>query len=80
MVLLLVGFPVELQLAPHGIADASFQAAEPFSCALALTELAPVVGTARGVVADLGDGGDVDGVVEPAVPRPAQSMSVVVAR
>lgn len=65
-----VGFAVDVELPPDGVADASFQTTESFSGALAFGEFASVVGAAGCVVADLDDGGDVEGVVELPVPRP----------
>ena len=61
---------VEVELPLDGVADASFQTAESFSGALAFGEFASVVVAAGCVVADLDDGGYVDGVVELPVPRP----------
>jgi hypothetical protein len=77
--LLLIGFAVELELTVYGVADAPFQAPERFSSAFAFVEFASVVATAWCVVADLGNGRDVDCVVELPVPGPAQPMPVVVA-
>ena len=57
-------------LAEDGVGvDAPLQAAQGFEGLLALGALAPVVGAPVGVVAQLGDRGDVDDVVDPAVPR-----------
>jgi hypothetical protein len=58
---------VDLELAPDGIADAALESAQRFLLRLPLGDLALVVGPAGGVVADLGDGGQVKRVVELAV-------------
>ena len=50
-----------------GVADVSLQRAERFFAGLAFGLLAEVVGAPGGVVADLGDGGHVDRVVQLAV-------------
>jgi hypothetical protein len=56
-----------LELAPDGVADATLQSAQRLLLGLSLGDLALVVDAARGVVADLGDRGQVEGVVELAV-------------
>src|SRR6266480_3584139 len=57
---------VGLEAGEDGVAEAALERAECFFGGLALGELAVVVGAAVAVaVADLGDGGHVDGVVEP---------------
>src|ERR1022692_3829331 len=62
---------VGLEAAADGVADASLEGPEGFPGGLALGELAVVAGPALAVaVADLGDRGHVDGVVEAAVPVP----------
>ena len=58
-----------MELAPDGIADATLQGAQRLLLRLPLGDLALVVGLARGVVADLGDGGQVEGMVQFALPR-----------
>ena len=58
-----VGYEVSID----SIRDAAFQRSDGFLTGLALGDLALVVGVAFGVVAELADGGDVDGVVEFAV-------------
>ncbi len=58
---------VSEELSVDGVADASFEGPHRFFAAVALGLLASVVGASRGVVADLGDGDHVDGVVELAV-------------
>ncbi len=64
---------VGLQAGEDGVADLAFQRAEGFFGGLALGEFLAVVGAVLAVpVADLGDRGHVDGVVEAAVPAPAQ--------
>ena len=55
---------VDNELAVHGVADLSFRRSDRFFRALALVQFALVVGPTGGVVADLGDGGDVQGVDE----------------
>jgi hypothetical protein len=78
--LVLVGLSVELELTPHRVADPSFQTAEGFSAALAFSEFASEVGTAGVVVSDLGDCSDVDGMVQPPVPRSVESVPVLISR
>ena len=55
------------QLAVDGVADASLQGAHRFFAGLALCDLAQEVDASGRVVRDLGDRGDVQRVVEPAV-------------
>jgi hypothetical protein len=55
---------VDLELVPDGVADPTLQCAQRLLLRLPLGDLALVVGAARGVVADLGDGGQVKGMVE----------------
>ncbi len=55
------------EVAVDAVRDSSFQRPDRFFGGLAFGDLAVVVGPAFGVVAELGDGGDVDGVVEFAV-------------
>jgi hypothetical protein len=60
-----------LEAGVDGVADLPFQRAEGFFAGLAFGEFLVVVGVALAVpVADLGDRGHVDGVVEPAVAAP----------
>jgi hypothetical protein len=47
-----------------GLGDLTLEGPQGFLGALALVELASVVGPSRGVVADLGHGGDVESAVE----------------
>ena len=62
---------VGLQAGEDGVADLPFQRAQGLFGGLALGQFLVVVGAALAVaVADLGDRGHVDGVVEPAVPAP----------
>ena len=75
---MLVGLPVELQLTPDRVADPSLQTTEGFPAALSLSEFASEIGTTGCVVSDLGDGGDVDGMVQPAVAGPVQPVPVLV--
>ena len=56
------------ELAVDRVADPSFQRAEGFFATFAFGLFAEVVGTSWCVVADLGDGGDVQRVVELPVP------------
>jgi hypothetical protein len=58
------------QLPVDGVGDPSLQAAHRFGAGLAGGQLAPVVGPAFGVEADLSRGGDVDHVVHPPVRGP----------
>src|SRR5918996_2946732 len=58
---------VDLELAPDGVADATLQGAQRLFLRLPFGDLALVVDPARCVVADLGDGGQVKGVVPPGV-------------
>jgi hypothetical protein len=58
---------VDLELAPHGVADATLQSAQRLLLGLPLGDLALVVGATWRVVADLGDRGQVEGVVQLAV-------------
>jgi hypothetical protein len=63
-----------------GVADPAFETAEGFLGGLALGDLLVVVGAAVAVrVADLGDGGHVDGVVEPAVAAQGEPVNDPVA-
>jgi hypothetical protein len=55
---------IDLALAPDGVADATLQGAQRLLLRLPLGDLALVVDPARGVVADLGDGGQVKRVVQ----------------
>ncbi len=55
------------EVAVDAVRDPTFQGSHRFFRCLAFGDLAVVVGAAFGVVAELGDGGDVDGVVEFAV-------------
>jgi hypothetical protein len=72
---------IGLQAGEDGVADLSFQAAQGLFRGLALGQLLIVVSAALAVgVADLGDGGHVDGVVEPAVPAPGQPADLPVSR
>ena len=60
--------------AVHGVGDATLQRAQRFLLRLALVDLALVVGAARGVVTDLGDGDDVQRVVQLAVAAGVEPM------
>jgi hypothetical protein len=62
------------ELAVDGVADASFQGAEGFFAGLAFGLFAFVVGAAGGVVADLSDRREVQGVVELAVASRVESV------
>jgi hypothetical protein len=62
--LVLVGFSVELELAPDGVADPAFETTERFSSALGFGEFASVIGPAGCVVSDLGDGSNMDGILD----------------
>ena len=59
---------VGAELRVDGVADTSFQTAHRFFAALAIGLFAEVVRAAGRVVADLAERGDVDRVVELAVP------------
>jgi hypothetical protein len=63
-----------LGLTPDGVADASFQRAQRFLLRFALSEFAVVVGAARRVVRDLGDGDEMHRVVQFAVPARVEPM------
>ena len=65
------------ELAIEGVGDPTFQAPHRFEGLLALGALAPVVGPSVGVKPQLGDRGDVDDVVDPAVPGPGEPVPVV---
>src|SRR5215471_8242730 len=71
---------VGLQAGEDGIADLPLQAAQGFFAGLAFGQFLLVVGVAGAVpVADLGDGGHVDGVVEPSVAAPGQPPDLAAA-
>jgi len=71
---------ISLQAGEDGVADLPFQGAQRFFGGLALGQLLVVVGAARAVpVADLGDRGHVDGVVEPPVAAPGQPVDLAAA-
>src|SRR6478672_10000446 len=65
------------ELAIDGVGDPAREAPHRFEGLLALGTLASVVGPPFGVEPELGDRGDVDDVVDPAVPGPGQAVSVV---
>ena len=65
------------ELAVDGVADAALEGAEGFFAGLAFGELAPEVDASVGVVGDLGDRGDVEGVVELAVPAGVEPVAVL---
>jgi len=65
---------VDAQLPIDSVADAPLERADRFFAAVAFGDLAVVVGAAEAVtMADLGDGGHVDGVVESTVAAPRQA-------
>ena len=65
------------QAGEDGVADLPFQGAEGFPVGLALGQFLVVVGTALAVrLADLGDGGHMDGVAVPPVPAPGQPVDL----
>jgi hypothetical protein len=64
----------------HRIRDASLQRSDSFLVRLAFVESLVVVDPSWRVVADLGDGGGVDRVVQRAVPASRQAMADVAAR
>ena len=67
-------FGVVAETGVEGVADPPFERPDRFLAGMAFGDLAVVVGAAVGVtVADLGDGGHVDGVVETAVAAPRES-------
>src|SRR5690348_15551700 len=71
---------ISLQAGEDGVADLAFQRAQGLLGGLALGELLVVVSAALAVpLADLGDRGHVDGVVEVAVPAPAQPAGLALA-
>jgi hypothetical protein len=65
------------QLSIDGVGDPSFETPQRFQGLLALGSLAPVVGPAVGVDAELGDGGDVDDVVDASVAGPGEPVPVL---
>jgi hypothetical protein len=68
-----------LEAGEDGVADPPLEGPERFSVGLALGELAVVVGPAAAVaVADLGNRGHVDGVVEAPVPAAGQPVDLAV--
>jgi hypothetical protein len=80
---LLVAFRVGDELAEDGVGDSTFDDAQRFLLRLAFADLAVVEPPSRSVVADPGDGDDVDGVVQATVavrvdrwPRVAGGTSV----
>jgi hypothetical protein len=73
-------FGVGEELAVEGVGDPALEAAQRFELGLAGRLLAPVVGPAVGVEADLADCGDVDHVVHPAVPGSGEAVAVLLAR
>jgi hypothetical protein len=62
------------QLSVDDVGESPFEAAPGFQRGLAGGELAPVVGAALGVVAQLDYRGDVQNVVHPPVPGPRQPV------
>jgi hypothetical protein len=72
---LLAATEVDLELAPDGVADATLQSAQRLLLRLPLGDLALVVGATRCVVADLGDRGQVEGVVQLAVTSRVEPMA-----
>src|SRR5215831_10260214 len=72
---------VGLEAGVDGVADLPLQAAQGLFAGLAFGQFLVVVGAARAVpVADLGDRGHVDGVVDPAVAAPGQPVDLPLAR
>jgi len=72
---------VGLEAGEDGVTDLPLQRAQGFLAGLALGQLLVEVGAALAVpVADLGDRGHVDGVVEPPVPAPGQPVDLPVPR
>ena len=67
---------VELKLPPDGVGDASLQRPQRFFAGFAVGLLAQVVGAPGCVMAHLGDGDDVDGVIEGSVAAPVQPVPV----
>ena len=68
---------VFLQAAEDSVADLAFERAQRLFRGFAFGQFLVVVGAALGVpVADLGDRGHVDGVVEPPVPAPGQPVDL----
>ena len=74
-----VGFCVVDHLLVDDIGQSSFQAAHGFHRGLAGGELAPVVATAFGVVAQLDDGHDVQDPVDAPVPGAGEPVTLLVA-
>ena len=64
---MLAAAEVDLELAPDGVADPTLESAQHLLFRLPLGDLALVVGAAGCVVADLGDRGQVERVVQLAV-------------
>ena len=71
---------VGLEVGEDGVADAPFEGAECFFAGLSLGEFLVEVGAACAVtLADLGDCGHMDGMVETSVPAPRQPVDRAVA-
>jgi hypothetical protein len=66
---------VDLELASDGVADPTLQSAQRLLLRLRLGDLALVVGATRRVVADLGDRGQVKGMVQFAVAAPIEPVT-----
>ena len=67
-------------MAVDDVGEAPFEASEGFLGGLALETLALVVGASgAGGKAKLGDGHDVEGVVDPTIPRPGEPMTGLLA-
>jgi hypothetical protein len=67
------------ELAIDDVGQAALEAAQGLHGSLAGGELAPVVGAAFGVVADLHDGLDVQDAIDPPVPRSGQPVAHLLA-
>src|SRR5664279_5846319 len=67
------------ELAVEGVGDPALETTQRFELGLAGGLLAPVVGPAVGVEADLADRGDVDHVVHPSVPGSGEPVAVLLA-
>src|SRR5665647_293349 len=68
------------ELAVQGVGDPPLETAQRFKLGLPGGLLAPVVGPAVGVEADLADRGDVDHVVHASVPGPRKPVTVLLTR
>jgi hypothetical protein len=68
-----------LKVGEQCVADPALQGAERFFSTFALGDLLVVIGASLTIaMADLGDGSHVDGVVEPPVAAPGESVDLAI--